>query len=138
VLVAAMAVGALLLAPDRAAASGSGARVGTVAPASSRIGPGELRRLLHQVVAAGAPGVAARVVDEHGLTQAASGVADQPTGRPMRPGLHYRVGSVTKPFVATVVLQLVADPREVLRRAPAGPDFGAPAAPPGTRRRRSV
>jgi D-alanyl-D-alanine carboxypeptidase len=111
VLLAAMAVGALLLAPDGAAATGPGERVGTVAPASPRIGPGELRRLLHQVVAAGAPGVAARVADEHGVTEAASGVADQLTGRPMRPGLHYRVGSVTKPFIATVVLQLVAEGR---------------------------
>jgi D-alanyl-D-alanine carboxypeptidase len=107
VLVAAMV---LLLAPGRAAA-GSGERVDTVAPASSRIDSGELRELLHQIVAAGAPGAAARIADEHGVTQAASGVADQRTGRPMRPGLHYRIGSVTKSFVATVVLQLVADGR---------------------------
>jgi D-alanyl-D-alanine carboxypeptidase len=86
-------------------------RAGTAAPASPRIGPGELRRLLHQVVAAGAPGAAARVRDEHGVTQAASGVADLRSGRPMRPELHYRVGSLTKPFVATVVLQLVAEGR---------------------------
>jgi D-alanyl-D-alanine carboxypeptidase len=110
-LVAAMA-GALLLAPAPArAATGPGGRVGTVAPTSPRIGPGELRRLLHQVVAAGAPGAAARVRDEHGVTQAASGVADLRSGRPMRPELHYRVGSLTKPFVATVVLQLVAEGR---------------------------
>jgi D-alanyl-D-alanine carboxypeptidase len=111
-LVVAIAVGALLLAPARAgAAAGPGGRAGTLAPASSRIDRGELRRLLHQIVAAGAPGAAARVRDEHGVTQAGSGVADLRTGRPMRPGLHYRVGSVTKPFVATVVLQLVAEGR---------------------------
>jgi D-alanyl-D-alanine carboxypeptidase len=95
-LVVAMAVGALLLAPARAGAA---------------TGPGELRRLLHQVVAAGAPGAAARVADERGVIQAAVGVADLRNGRPMRPELHYRVGSVTKPFVATVVLQLVAEGR---------------------------
>jgi D-alanyl-D-alanine carboxypeptidase len=38
-------------------------------------------------------------------------VADLRTGRPMQPGLHYRVGSVTKPLVATVVLQLVGEGR---------------------------
>jgi D-alanyl-D-alanine carboxypeptidase len=113
-LVVAMAVGALLLAPARAAAGPVG-RAGTVAPASSRIGPGELRRLLHQVVAAGAPGAAARVRDQHGVTQAASGVAVLRNGRPMKPELHYRVGSLTKPFVATVVLQLVAEGRLSLR-----------------------
>lgn len=81
------------------------------AAASSRIRPRELRQLLDQVVAAGAPGVAARVVDERGVTQAASGVADQQTGRRMRPGLNYRIGSITKSYVATVVLQLVAEGR---------------------------
>jgi D-alanyl-D-alanine carboxypeptidase len=95
-LVAAVAVGTLLPSPARAGAAA---------------GPGELRRLLHQVVAAGAPGAAARVRDEHGVTQAASGVADLRRGRPMRPELHYRVGSLTKPLVATVVLQLVAEGR---------------------------
>jgi D-alanyl-D-alanine carboxypeptidase len=62
-------------------------------------------------VAAGAPGAAARVRDEQGVTQAASGVADLRSGRRMQPGLNYRVGSVTKPFVTTVVLQLVAEGR---------------------------
>jgi D-alanyl-D-alanine carboxypeptidase len=113
-LVVAMAAGALLLAPARAAAGAVG-RAGTAAPASPRIDPGELRRLLQQVVVAGAPGAAARVRDEHGVTQAASGVADLRTGRPMRPELHYRVGSLTKPFVATVALQLVAEGRLSLR-----------------------
>jgi D-alanyl-D-alanine carboxypeptidase len=109
-MVVAMAVGALLLAPSRAGAVTGSARPGsTVTAGSPRIDPGELRGLLDQIVAAGAPGAAARVRDEHGVTQAASGVADLRTGRPMRPGLHYRVGSVTKPFVATVVLQLVAE-----------------------------
>jgi D-alanyl-D-alanine carboxypeptidase len=70
---------------------------------------GELLRLVRELVAAGAPGAAARTEDEHGVEQVASGVADLRTGRPMQPHLHFRAGSVTKPFVATVVLQLVAD-----------------------------
>ncbi len=111
-LLAGMAVGALLLAPARAgAAAGPSSHGTTVTPTLQRIEPGELRRLLDQVVAAGAPGAAAQVRDEHGVTQAASGVADLRSGRPMQPGLHYRAASVTKPFVATVVLQLVAEGR---------------------------
>jgi CubicO group peptidase (beta-lactamase class C family) len=43
--------------------------------------------------------------------QAASGLADLRAGRPMRPDLHFRAGSITKSFVATVVLQLVAEGR---------------------------
>jgi D-alanyl-D-alanine carboxypeptidase len=111
-LVVAMAVGALLLAPARAGAladpSGHGS---AVTPAPQRLHSGELRRLLDQIVAAGAPGAAALVREQHAGKQAASGVADLRAGRPMRPGLNYRVGSLTKPFVATVVLQLVAEGR---------------------------
>jgi D-alanyl-D-alanine carboxypeptidase len=86
----------------------------------------ELQRRLDAVVAAGAPGVVALVNegrrgwrddDDHGwggdrsVWQTARGVADLQTGRPMRPDVRFRVGSVTKSFVATVVLQLVAEGR---------------------------
>jgi D-alanyl-D-alanine carboxypeptidase len=104
-----VAMAALVLAPARAAAV-AGPKTAD-APTAQRIDPGELRRLLDQIVAAGAPGATARVRDEHGITQAASGVADLRTGRPMRPWLNYRAGSLAKPFVATVVLQLVAEGR---------------------------
>jgi D-alanyl-D-alanine carboxypeptidase len=111
-IIVAMAVGALLVAPTQAGATTtrSGHQMAVV-PAPQRIDPGELRRLLDQIVAAGAPGAAALVRDEHGVQQAASGLADLRTGRPMRPKLNYRVASVTKPFVATVVLQQVAEGR---------------------------
>jgi D-alanyl-D-alanine carboxypeptidase len=110
-LVVATAVEALLLAPAGAAAAPSSGHAATAAAAPSTTDAGQLQDLLDQIVAAGAPGAAARVRDEHGVTQAASGVADLSSGRPMRPGLHYRVASLTKPFVATVVLQLVAEGR---------------------------
>ncbi len=71
----------------------------------------EVQRLLDQLVAAGAPGAAAWIHDEHGRVQAASGVADLRARRPMQPGLHFRAGSLTKSLVATLVLQLVAEGR---------------------------
>jgi D-alanyl-D-alanine carboxypeptidase len=108
-LVVVMAVGALLLAPARAGAVASRSGHGSTVAAPQRLHPGELRRLLDQLVAAGAPGAAALVREDHAVKQAASGLADLRSGRRMRPGLNYRVGSVTKPFVATVVLQLVAE-----------------------------
>jgi D-alanyl-D-alanine carboxypeptidase len=40
-----------------------------------------------------------------------SGVADIRTGAPVPPGARFRIGSVTKAFTATVVLQLVAEGR---------------------------
>ncbi len=58
---------------------------------------------------AGAPGAAARVDDGSEIRQAASGVADLRTGRPMQPDLHFRAGSITKSFVAALVLQLVSE-----------------------------
>jgi hypothetical protein len=65
-IVVAMAVGALLVAPARAgAATAPSGHQMAVAPAPQRIDPGELRRLLDQIVAAGAPGAAALVVREH-------------------------------------------------------------------------
>ena len=71
----------------------------------------ELQRLLDRLVVAGAPGAVGWVLDEGGARRAASGVADLRTGRPMRPELHFRAGSLTKSFVATVVVQLVAEGR---------------------------
>jgi D-alanyl-D-alanine carboxypeptidase len=70
---------------------------------------GELLQLVRELVAAGAPGAAARIEDERGVEQVASGAADLRTGRAMQPHVRFRAGSVTKSFVATVVLQLVAD-----------------------------
>src|SRR4029453_13754270 len=63
------------------------------------------------LVAAGAPRGAARGQDDSGARRPASGVAARRTGRPMRPELHFRAGSLTKSLVATVVLQLVAEGR---------------------------
>jgi D-alanyl-D-alanine carboxypeptidase len=71
--------------------------------------PIDVQRAADELVHAGAPGAAARVDDESGVRQAASGVADLRTGRPMQPDLHFRVGSATKSFVAALVLKLVSE-----------------------------
>lgn len=67
----------------------------------------DLQAALDDVVAAGAPGVVALARDDSGTWAGAAGVADVATGRPLQPDLRFRVGSLAKPFVATVVLQLV-------------------------------
>ena len=82
-LAVAMAIGALLVAP-----AGAGATTGYRRTGSHPIHPGELRRLLDQLVAAGAPGAAALVRQDHRVTRAASGLADLRSGRRMRPGLN--------------------------------------------------
>ncbi|MFE9454109.1 serine hydrolase [Streptomyces sp. NPDC006739] len=63
-----------------------------------------LRALLDSVVAAGVPGVLERTQDGRRVISATAGVADLGTGAPLRPDARFRVGSITKTFVASVVL----------------------------------
>ncbi|MFB6814182.1 serine hydrolase domain-containing protein [Streptomyces sp. NPDC056347] len=63
----------------------------------------------------GVPGVAAEVTGpDCGRWSVARGVADRDTGRPMRTEDRLRIGSVTKTFTATVVVQLAAEGRIAL------------------------
>ena len=70
-----------------------------------------LQQLLDAEHAAGMPGVFAQVRDGRHTWNLAAGVADLDTGRPVRPFFRQRVGSVTKTFVATTVLQLAGEHR---------------------------
>ena len=45
------------------------------------------------------------------MTELQSGVADLAAGTPMSPQDHYRIGSLTKTYVSTAVLDLVAEHR---------------------------
>src|SRR5690606_4433558 len=63
-----------------------------------------------RLVVAGAPGAAA-VLERGGRLEAASGFADLQLRRVMRPSLRFRAGSITKSFVATIVMQLVGERR---------------------------
>lgn len=86
------------------------------APAAATAAPEESDRVglqgrLDDVVAAGAVGALAEVRDEHGVWRGSSGVAE--LGRTRAVPVHGRIraGSITKTFVATVALQLVAEGR---------------------------
>ena len=70
-----------------------------------------LQERLDDVVAAGAVGALAEVRDEHGVWRGTSGVAELGTTRAVPVHGRFRVGSITKTFVATVVLQLVDEGR---------------------------
>src|SRR5262249_24333107 len=59
------------------------------------------------VVATGVPGVAALAVGPAGRIEGATGVADLRTGEALTVEHRFRIGSVTKIFVAALVLQLV-------------------------------
>ncbi|NUT18586.1 MAG: beta-lactamase family protein [Hamadaea sp.] len=74
----------------------------------------DLEQALQSVRDAGAPAAMVLVRDDHVVRTATAGVADTVTGRPANAVDHFRAGSVTKTFVATVVLQLVAERRLAL------------------------
>ncbi|NLU66400.1 serine hydrolase domain-containing protein [Streptomyces sp. HNM0574] len=55
------------------------------------------------------PGVLGQAEDGGGVWNGASGVADRETRRPRLPDDRFRIGSLTKPFLAVVLLQLEAE-----------------------------
>ncbi|MDT0458860.1 serine hydrolase domain-containing protein [Streptomyces sp. DSM 41527] len=99
-LTVALAAGAAALAPSAYAAR------------SEHGGHEATRTALRGLVEKGGlPGVIAKVRDRHGSWLASSGYADTGTGRKRSPGDHFRGASITKTFVATVLLQLEAEER---------------------------
>jgi D-alanyl-D-alanine carboxypeptidase len=92
------------------AAVGVAAVVATPGMAAAAPQP-ELQKGLDQVVAAAAVGAVAEVRDGRRTWRGTSGVAELGTTRPVPVMGQVRIGSVTKTFVATVVLQLVAEGR---------------------------
>jgi membrane-associated protein len=70
-----------------------------------------LQRRLDEVTAAGAVGALAEVRDEHGVWRGTSGVAELGTTGAVPVTGRFRAGSITKTFLATVVLQLADEGR---------------------------
>ncbi|MEU3964065.1 serine hydrolase domain-containing protein [Streptomyces buecherae] len=108
VVVGATAVAALgaavLTAPVAGAADGS--RGG----AARDTGHAATRAALEaQVDEAGVPGALAQARDGHGVWNGDAGVANLRTGKPRGEHDRYRIGSITKTFTATVLLQLQAE-----------------------------
>jgi D-alanyl-D-alanine carboxypeptidase len=64
---------------------------------------------LEAVVATGVPGAVALGVGPDGRVEAAAGLANVQTGEALMPDHRFRIGSVTKIFVAPLVLDLVAE-----------------------------
>ena len=75
------------------------------AAASASTRPGQVAS---RIVAAGMPGAVVLVKDRAGTRVGTAGFADVERRRPMRADVAFRIGSVTKSFVAALVLQLAA------------------------------
>ncbi|WP_208614367.1 serine hydrolase domain-containing protein [Streptomyces yokosukanensis] len=96
----ALLVSAALAAPAVAAADGPGGARHTAT-----------RKAIEAAVAAGVPGATVTARDAHGTWSATAGTGDLRTGAPRSTADRYRVASITKSFVATVLLQLEAEGR---------------------------
>lgn len=86
----------------------------SAAPAQAAKAP-KLQAALDRLVAKGAPGAILTVHSPGRTLRLASGVAERERQVPMRPGLHVRIASVTKPYTAAVVLQLAGEHKLRLR-----------------------
>ena len=69
----------------------------------------EIQDQLAAVVETGVTGAVVVVSGPRGRVEAAAGVADVATGTPLTPEHRFRIGSVTKIFVAPLVLRLVEE-----------------------------
>ncbi|WP_229688501.1 serine hydrolase domain-containing protein [Micromonospora yangpuensis] len=103
-----MAAGVTLVATIAVVPASAAERAGPGADGLDRAG---LRAALAAVPEAGVPGALAAVRDGRQDWRDAAGQAYLTSPRPMRPELRHRIGSVTKTFVATTVLQLVDEDR---------------------------
>lgn len=89
----------------------SAALAGPAVAAPPTGGHDATRQAVRAAVADGVPGVTVRVREGHGTWAATAGVGNLETGKPRSTRDHYRVASISKTFVATVVLQLEAEGR---------------------------
>ena len=69
----------------------------------------EIQHQLEAVVETGVPGAVVVATGPGGRVEAAAGLADVETGEPLTPVHRFRIGSVTKIFVAPLVLRLVEE-----------------------------
>jgi D-alanyl-D-alanine carboxypeptidase len=93
------------------AAVGAPSRAGAAPAVSDGLDRAALQAALDQIVATGATAALARVDSPSGSWRGASGVAVLGRPAPAPAGGQFRAGSITKTFVATVVLQLVGERR---------------------------
>jgi len=93
---------------------GAALAVGVATPAAAAPDRAALQQALDELADAGAAGVQLQVNDALGAWTGTAGVASIEHGGAVPVGGRFRAGSITKMFVATVVLQLVDESRVAL------------------------
>ncbi|PEL01730.1 D-alanyl-D-alanine carboxypeptidase [Bacillus toyonensis] len=79
--------------------------------ASTQKNHNDLEQAMRDTLQFGAPGILAKTTEGDKTWSYAAGVADLNTKKPMDANFQFRIGSVTKTFISTVVLQLVGENR---------------------------
>ncbi|MBH5333960.1 beta-lactamase family protein [Streptomyces pactum] len=100
---------AVAVAAMTATALAAPAWAGTGRDTGRGTGHQALHRAMETVVEGGTPGVTAQARDGRGVWRAAVGTGDLRTGKPRGTEDRFRVASITKTFVATVLLQMEAE-----------------------------
>ncbi|WP_371659980.1 serine hydrolase domain-containing protein [Streptomyces sp. NBC_00280] len=94
-----------------AVAAGAFAAPAVAAPAERGGGHEATRQAMNAAVKDGVPGVVLQAKDRHGVWKATAGVGNLKTKQPRSTEDSFRAGSITKTFIATVLLQLEAEGR---------------------------
>ncbi|WP_327694912.1 serine hydrolase domain-containing protein [Streptomyces sp. NBC_00459] len=94
-----------------AVAAGVFAAPAVAAPAERGGGHEATRQAMNAAVKDGVPGVVLQAKDRHGVWKATAGVGNLRTKQPRSTEDSFRAGSITKTFIATVLLQLEAEGR---------------------------
>jgi D-alanyl-D-alanine carboxypeptidase len=105
-----------VLKAGAAAMVAAAAGVNAVTPAAAKVRPNRpdslaFQSALDRFAGTAASGILAEVRDPHWVWRGSSGVSELGTSKRVVPTGRFRVGSVNKSFVSTVVLQLVAERR---------------------------
>ncbi|MFC6932751.1 serine hydrolase domain-containing protein [Actinomadura yumaensis] len=96
----------------------STAQAGTAQAGTPNAGRARLHQIMDRLTTVdGGPGALLNLRDRRGTTVLTSGIADVDSRAPIARDSRFRIGSMTKPFVATVVLQLVGERRVSLDSA---------------------
>ena len=94
---------------DATPISTASATTAAIEPAPPIVDQAALQTELDDLVALGVPGVVVMVRDGDQSVVLTAGVSDLEAGTPMSPGATFRVASITKPYTASIVMQLVAE-----------------------------
>ncbi len=102
-------VGCSSASSDAAPISPASTTTAAVEPAPPIVDQGALQTELDDLVALGVPGVVVMVRDGDQSVVLTAGVSDLETRTPMSPDATFRVASITKPYTASIVMQLVGE-----------------------------